>query len=30
MELMPTEWWLRPVSSAWRVAEHIAVVWNLL
>ena len=25
---MPTEWWLRPVSSAWRVGEHSAVVWN--
>ena len=25
---MPTEWWLRPVSSAWRVGEHNAVVWN--
>lgn len=21
-------WWLRPVSSAWRVGEHSAVVWN--
>ena len=27
---MPTEWWLRPVSSAWRVGEHSAVVWNRL
>src|SRR4051812_49737654 len=27
---MPTEWWLRPVSSAWRVGAHKAVVWNLL
>jgi len=25
---MPTEWWLRPVRSAARVVEHIAVVWN--
>ena len=24
----PTEWWLRPVSSAARVVEHIAVVWK--
>ena len=27
---MPTEWWLRPVSSACRVGEHSAVVWNRL
>jgi hypothetical protein len=27
---MPTEWWLRPVSNAARVGEHIAVTWNLL
>src|SRR5271165_88146 len=27
---MPTAWWLRPVSSAWRVGEHSAVVWNRL
>src|SRR6187455_2566639 len=27
---MPTEWWLRPVSSAWRVGEQSAVVWNRL
>ena len=27
---MPTEWWLRPVSSAWRVGEHRAVVWKRL
>src|SRR5262245_4889826 len=27
---MPTEWWLRPVSSAERVGEHNAVVWNRL
>ena len=25
---MPTEWWLRPVSSAWRVGEQSAVVWK--
>src|SRR5215470_2881619 len=25
---MPTEWWLRPVSSAERVGEHSAVVWK--
>ena len=25
---MPQEWWLRPVSSACRVGEHSAVVWN--
>jgi hypothetical protein len=25
---MPTEWWLRPVSSACRVGAHSAVVWN--
>jgi hypothetical protein len=25
---IPTEWWLRPVSSAARVGEHSAVVWN--
>src|SRR5262245_31511284 len=24
------EWWLRPVSSAIRVGEHRAVVWNRL
>ncbi len=27
---MPTEWWLRPVSSAWRVGAHRAVVWKRL
>ncbi len=27
---MPAEWWLRPVSSACRVAEQIAVVWKRL
>ena len=27
---MPTEWWLRPVSSAWRVGEQSAVVWKRL
>ena len=26
----PTVWWLRPVSSAARVGEHKAVVWNRL
>jgi hypothetical protein len=25
---MPTVWWLRPLSSAARVGEHSAVVWN--
>src|SRR3954454_13966382 len=25
---MPTEWWLRPVSRAWRVGAHRAVVWT--
>ena len=28
MPPMPTEWWLRPVSSACRVGEHSAVVWK--
>ena len=27
---MPTRWWLRPVESAARVGEHIAVVWKAL
>ena len=27
---MPTAWWLRAVSSAARVGEHRAVVWNRL
>ena len=27
---MPTEWWLRPVSIAWRVGAHSAVVWKRL
>jgi hypothetical protein len=27
---MPTEWWLRPVSMAWRVGAHSAVVWKRL
>ena len=27
---MPTEWWLRPVSSACRVGAQSAVVWNRL
>src|SRR6478736_4115915 len=30
MPPMPVEWWLRPVSSAWRVGEHSAVVWKRL
>ena len=30
MPPMPTAWWLRPVSSAWRVGEHSAVVWKRL
>jgi hypothetical protein len=30
MPPMPTEWWLRPVSSACRVGEQRAVVWNRL
>jgi hypothetical protein len=25
---IPTAWWLRPDSSAARVGEHNAVVWN--
>ena len=25
---IPTEWWLRPVSRAWRVGEQSAVVWK--
>src|SRR5262245_58505252 len=28
MPPMPTAWWLRPESSAARVGEHRAVVWN--
>ena len=28
MPPMPAEWWLRPVSSAWRVGEQSAVVWK--
>src|SRR6185295_11492597 len=28
MPPMPTEWWLRPVSSAARVGEQSAVVWK--
>ena len=28
MPPMPTAWWFRPVSSAARVGEHIAVTWN--
>ncbi len=27
---IPTEWWLRPESSAARVGAHKAVVWNRL
>jgi hypothetical protein len=27
---IPTEWWLRPVSNAWRVGAHSAVVWKRL
>jgi len=27
---MPTAWWFRPVSSAWRVGAHRAVVWKRL
>src|SRR5688500_16746584 len=30
MPPMPTEWWLRPVSSACRVGEQSAVVWKRL
>ena len=30
MPPMPTLWWLRPVSSAWRVGEQSAVVWKRL
>src|SRR5215212_7017441 len=30
MPPMPTVWWLRPLSSAARVGEHSAVVWNRL
>ncbi len=30
MPPIPTEWWLRPVSSACRVGEHSAVVWKRL
>ena len=28
MPPIPTEWWLRPESSAARVGEHSAVVWK--
>ena len=28
MAPMPTEWWLRPQSSAARVGAHSAVVWK--
>ena len=27
---MPTEWWLRPLSSAARVGAQSAVVWKRL
>jgi len=27
---MPAEWWLRPVSNAWRVGEESAAVWKRL
>jgi hypothetical protein len=27
---IPTEWWFRPVSRAWRVGEQRAVVWKRL
>ena len=27
---IPTRWWLRPVSSAARVGEQMAVVWKLV
>ena len=30
MPAMPAEWWLRPVSSACRVGEQMAVVWKRL
>ncbi len=30
MPPMPAEWWLRPVSIAWRVGEQRAVVWKRL
>jgi hypothetical protein len=30
MPPIPTAWWLRPDSSAARVGEHNAVVWNLV
>ena len=30
MTPIPTEWWLRPVSSADRVGAHSAVVWKRL
>ena len=30
MTPIPTEWWLRPVSSAARVGAHSAVVWKRL
>ena len=30
IEPIPTEWWLRPDSSAARVGAHSAVVWKRL
>jgi hypothetical protein len=30
MPPIPTAWWLRPVNSAARVGEHIAVTWKRL
>jgi hypothetical protein len=30
MPPMSTAWWLRPVSSAALVGEHIAVTWKRL
>ncbi len=30
MTPLATEWWFRPVSSAARVGEQSAVVWNRL
>ena len=30
MPPIPTAWWFRPVSRAWRVGEQSAVVWKRL
>ena len=30
MPPIPTAWWLRPVSNAALVGEHIAVTWKRL